>query len=49
MNVIPAPVPPPPVRRPYACNTCGYGASVVKPPPRCPLCGGRHWTLLERR
>jgi rubrerythrin len=49
MSLIPAPTPPPPVRRGYICTACSYGVSVVRPPARCPMCGDKAWTLDPRR
>jgi rubrerythrin len=30
-------------RKRFRCSDCGYGASAVDPPPRCPMCGGSRW------
>ncbi len=49
VTVIPAPVPPPPLRRSFTCTTCSYGVRVVRPPERCPMCGERAWAIHPRR
>ena len=30
-------------RRDISCAACGFGAIVVRPPDRCPMCGGTGW------
>jgi hypothetical protein len=30
-------------RRDIGCAECGFGAVVVRPPDRCPMCGGTSW------
>ena len=30
------------------CAECGYGAVVVRPPARCPMCGERRWLVSAR-
>jgi hypothetical protein len=30
----------------FYCSDCGYGISVTRALPRCPMCGGQAW---ERR
>jgi hypothetical protein len=30
-------------RRDILCAECGFGAVVVRPPDRCPMCGGTSW------
>jgi hypothetical protein len=27
----------------YHCSDCGYGVTVYRALPRCPMCGGRTW------
>jgi rubredoxin len=27
----------------FRCSECGYGVSVSRTLPRCPMCGGRVW------
>ncbi len=33
----------------FRCRTCGYGATALTAPARCPMCGRRTWDSLERR
>jgi rubredoxin len=32
----------------YRCEECGYGVSVVRALPRCPMCGGDDWEPAPR-
>jgi lipopolysaccharide biosynthesis regulator YciM len=32
----------------YRCATCGYGVSVHRSLPRCPMCGGNAWLDAAR-
>jgi rubredoxin len=32
----------------YRCEECGYGVSVVRALPRCPMCGGADWESAPR-
>jgi rubrerythrin len=27
----------------YHCSDCGYGVTVFRALPRCPMCGGKSW------
>jgi rubrerythrin len=27
----------------FRCSECGYGISINRPLPLCPMCGGRTW------
>lgn len=31
------------VKGEYHCSECGYGVTVVRALPLCPMCGGRSW------
>src|SRR2546427_1047057 len=33
----------------FRCADCTYGASAVKPPRQCPMCGGTRWQREEWR
>jgi len=35
-------------RHAFSCVDCGYGAGASNPPPRCPMCGGASWELVDR-
>ncbi len=32
----------------YRCQECGYGVSVMRALPRCPMCGGVEWEPAPR-
>jgi hypothetical protein len=32
----------------YQCADCGYGVSVQTTLPRCPMCAGSSWALVQR-
>jgi Zn finger protein HypA/HybF involved in hydrogenase expression len=32
----------------FQCADCGYGVSVQTTLPRCPMCSGRSWALVQR-
>jgi hypothetical protein len=32
----------------FQCADCGYGVSVQTSLPRCPMCSGRSWALVQR-
>lgn len=31
------------VKGEYHCSDCGYGVTIVRALPRCPMCGGTSW------
>ena len=31
------------VKGEYRCAECGYGVTIVRALPLCPMCGGRSW------
>jgi rubrerythrin len=31
------------VKGEYHCSDCGYGVTIVRTLPLCPMCGGRSW------
>jgi rubrerythrin len=33
----------------YQCSECGYGVTVSRVLPRCPMCGGTSWEHSARR
>lgn len=33
----------------FCCATCGYGVARLRPPERCPMCGGSGWKQPSRR
>ena len=33
----------PPLKLDFRCTTCGYGVARLRPPERCPMCGGSRW------
>ena len=33
------------VKGEYHCSDCGYGVTVFRALPRCPMCGGKTWEL----
>jgi ribosomal protein S18 acetylase RimI-like enzyme len=35
------------VRTELACEACGYGIVVARPPARCPMCQGTAWELVR--
>jgi hypothetical protein len=37
-----------PLRGDFRCADCGYGVSVVRALPRCPMCGGTNWEPAPR-
>lgn len=32
----------------FQCADCGYGVSVQTTLPRCPMCSGSSWALVQR-
>jgi rubredoxin len=32
----------------FRCTDCGYGVTVYRELPRCPMCGGDCWEQLDR-
>ena len=32
-----------PVKGEFHCSACGYGVTIVRALPICPMCGGRSW------
>ena len=36
-----------PVKGEYHCTDCGYGVTVHRELPRCPMCGGRLWEQVD--
>jgi Zn finger protein HypA/HybF involved in hydrogenase expression len=32
----------------FQCADCGYGVSVQTTLPRCPMCTGRSWAVVQR-
>ncbi len=32
-----------PVKGEYHCSECGYGVTIVRALPLCPMCGGTSW------
>jgi hypothetical protein len=37
-----------PVRGDFRCGDCGYGVSVVRALPHCPMCGASAWEPAPR-
>jgi ribosomal protein S14 len=37
-----------PVRGDFRCRDCGYGVSVVRALPHCPMCGASAWEPAPR-
>jgi rubrerythrin len=31
------------VKGEFHCSDCGYGVTIVRVLPQCPMCGGRSW------
>jgi rubredoxin len=31
------------VKGEFHCSDCGYGVTIVRALPECPMCGGRSW------
>jgi rubrerythrin len=32
----------------FRCTDCGYGVTVYRELPRCPMCGSESWEQLDR-
>jgi len=32
-----------PVKGEFHCSECGYGVTIVRALPLCPMCGGKSW------
>jgi hypothetical protein len=32
-----------PVKGEFHCSDCGYGVTIVRSLPLCPMCGGKSW------
>jgi rubredoxin len=35
------------VKGEFHCSECGYGVTIVRVLPRCPMCGGTSWEQAE--
>ena len=35
------------VKGEFHCSDCGYGVTVHRELPRCPMCGGRSWEQTD--
>jgi rubrerythrin len=35
------------VKGEFRCAGCGYGISISRELPRCPMCGTEHWEQLQ--
>jgi hypothetical protein len=33
----------------FQCSDCGYGVTIARELPRCPMCGGKSWEQADRR
>jgi hypothetical protein len=38
-----------PAKGEFQCSDCGYGVTVARELPPCPMCGGKSWEQADRR